>query len=94
MRDGQDYRQVMTEEETVRFQQFNTFGANYYDLLRNGFFLEDNAIGKFAATHIENLRQQIMQGREDERVQGELAMIADPLIRGYLQYLLEQQHRQ
>lgn len=94
LRDGQDYRQVMTEEETVRFQQFNTFGANYYDLLRNGFFLEDNAIGKFAATHIENLRQQIMQGREDERVQGELAMIADPLIRGYLQYLLEQQHRQ
>lgn len=88
LKEGQDYRQTMDKKEQRAFNHFNTFGANYYDLLKYGFFLEDNAIGKFVGRYIEYLRLEIADGRTDDELRKEIGQIADPLIRGYLEYEL------
>ena len=89
LKEGQDYRQTMSKEERWKFNHFNTFGANYYDLLKYGFFLDDNAIGKFVGRYIEYLMKEIAKGRKDDELQQDIEQIADPLIRGYLEYEME-----
>lgn len=93
LKDGQDYRQVMTKKERGQFNHFETFGANYYDLLKYGFFLEDNAIGKFVGRYIDRLMKEIGKGRRDDELRSEIERIADPLIRGYLQYEMEKNRK-
>lgn len=90
MRDGQDYRVSMTEKEAAEFREFSTFGANYYDLLRNGFFLRKQATGRFAAIKVEELRKRIMKGERGEELQRQITAISDPIVKGYLLYELNQ----
>ena len=73
----------------MEFRAFSTFGANYYDLLRNGFFLKEQPVGKFAATKIEELMIRIKQGRIDDTLREQVSLVADPVIRGYLLYEME-----
>ena len=94
MRDGMDYRRTMTNNEAEEFQNFNTFGANYYDLLRNGFFLGNNAIGKFATQVINNISAEIEQGLISDSLDERIEKIADPLIKGYLMYILDEKKKQ
>ncbi|MBQ9677047.1 MAG: AAA family ATPase [Prevotella sp.] len=94
MRDGTDYRRTMTNKEAEEFQNFNTFGANYYDLLRNGFFLGNNAIGKFATQVINNISAEIEQGLISDSLDVRIEKIADPLIKGYLMYALDEKKKQ
>ena len=93
MKDGQDYRVNMTENEAAEFRNFSTFGANYYDLLRNGFFLRKQATGRFAAMKVEELRERIMKGERGEELQRQIAMISDPIVKGYLLYEMNQDQR-
>ena len=90
MKDGQNYRENMTNEERKEFASFGTFGANYYDLLRNGFFLRKHAIGSFAAKKVEELRHRIEIGDISFELKKQIEVIADPLIRGYLLYEMNQ----
>lgn len=55
-----------------------TFGANYYDLLRNGFFLEENAIGAIATKRID----EMLKG-ENSNIPANI--IGDELIRNYIE---------
>lgn len=55
MKDGCDYRASLKDNEREVFRKKGTFGANYYELLRSGFFLEDNSIGLFASDIIGKL---------------------------------------
>ena len=59
MQNGLDYKTTMSEDEEMEFKAFSTFGANYYDLLRNGFFLKEQPVGKFAARKIEEFMNSI-----------------------------------
>lgn len=93
MKEGQDYRVNMTEKEAVEFRGFGTFGANYYDLLRNGFFLRKQATGRFAAMKVEELRKKIMNGERGEELQRQIVTISDPIVKGYLLYELNQGQR-
>lgn len=93
MRNGLDYKTTMSEDEEMEFKAFSTFGANYYDLLRNGFFLKEQPVGKFAATKIEELMIRIKQGRIDDTLREQVSLVADPVIRGYLLYEMEKGRR-
>lgn len=93
MRDGEDYKVRMTEEEAKEFAKFGTFGANYYDLLRNGFFLRNQPMGRFAVMKIEGLLEQIKEGNASDELKSDVAKIADPIIRGYLLYEMDQKQK-
>lgn len=84
----------MNEEESREFQDFNTFGANYYDLLRKGFFLENNAIGGFATHVIESIIKEIDVGLMLPDIEHRIDKIADPLIKGFLMYKLEEKRKE
>ena len=90
MRDGHDYRSSMKDDEAKEFNSFGTFGANYYDLLKNGFFIHEQPIGTFASFKIAALLETIKSGRADESVVQQVGMIADPIIKGYLLYEIKQ----
>lgn len=55
-----------------------TFGANYYDLLRNGFFLDKNAIGSIASTQFDKM---IKGDAKDIPIE----IVGDEIIRNYLE---------
>lgn len=55
LKDGRNYKDGLGWYDRNDFERKNTFGANYYDLLRNGFFLEDNAIGLYASEVIKRV---------------------------------------
>lgn len=93
MRDGENYRVRMTEEEAKEFAKFETFGANYYDLLRNGFFLRNQPMGRFAMMKIETLLKQIKEGNASDKLKRDVVKIADPIIRGYLLYEMDQKQK-
>lgn len=59
-----------------------TFGANYYDLLKNGFFFESSVIGKIAEKAIKNKLKSI--GNNDVTSELEESAIGDPIIRGFV----------
>ena len=92
LKGGQDYRMLMTEKEKREFAEKGTFGANYYELLRNSFFLEDNAIGKHAVTQIEKViniyREKDIPKRQKEyqknkaMFRGLCKVIGDDYLRG------------
>ena len=44
----------------------NTFGANVYDLLKDGFFMENGAVGEFATRKIGGLLRSIVECRVHE----------------------------
>lgn len=68
-----------------------TFGANVYDILKNGFFLEQNALGCFVDKKIkavldfinerENKNHESMTESEAKEIS---EFIGDPFIKGYL----------
>lgn len=92
LKGGQDYRMQMTEKVRKAFTEKGTFGANYYELLRNSFFLEDNAIGKHAVAQIEKVisvyREKDPQKRKNEygrnktMFRGLCKVIGDDYLRG------------
>ena len=61
-----------------------TFGANYYDLLHNSFFLEDRAIGDIAATRIG---EWVGRMRNNENVDRLMPYVGDPMVKSYNDYL-------
>ena len=67
------------ENGTVKKQQKETFGANYYDLLYNSFFFEKNAIGEIATEVISELIKH-----PEEMTEALKDILGDPIIRGYL----------
>ena len=93
MRNGLDFKTNMSEDEEREFKTFSTFGANYYDLLRNGFFLKEQPVGKFAARKIEKFMNCIKQGVIDDTLREQVNLVADPVIRGYLLYEMEMRRR-
>lgn len=70
----------------------NTFGANVYDLLKNGFFMENGAVGEFATRKIGNLLRSLAEGGSIDYVlrteRRQLAkMVGDRVLRGYFNRL-------
>lgn len=65
-----------------------TFGANVYDILRNGFFLKENALGCFVNEKIKSVLEYINNPEgmniKREEAQELINFIGDPLIKGYL----------
>ena len=61
-----------------------TFGANYYDLLHNSFFLEDRAIGDIAAKRIG---EWVDRMRNNENVDRLMPYVGDPMVKSYNDYL-------
>lgn len=71
--------------ESVKLQ---TFGANYYDLLHNSFFLEDRAIGDIAAKRIG---EWVDKMRENENVDRLMPYVGDPMVKSFNEYIKEKQ---
>ena len=70
----------------------NTFGANVYDLLKDGFFMENGAVGEFATRKIGDLLRSLAKGglvddgQRTERRQ--LAkIVGDRVLHGYFKRL-------
>lgn len=61
-----------------------TFGANYYDILRNSFFLEKRAVGEIAA---QRIGEWVERMNANENVDGLMPFIGDPMVRKYYEYL-------
>lgn len=65
-----------------------TFGANVYDILRNGFFLKENALGYFVNQKIKLVLEYINNPNETKMTKKDakelIDFIGDPLIKGYL----------
>lgn len=72
----------LTEGEVARCIDYQTFGANLYDLMADSFFLEDNTIGDVANRYVANLVNRIKAGETIEDC--ELDMVGDSILRGYL----------
>lgn len=61
-----------------------TFGANYYDILRNSFFLEKRAAGEIA---VQRIGEWVELMRANEDVDRLMPFIGDPMVRKYYEYL-------
>lgn len=65
-----------------------TFGANVYDILKNGFFLKENALGYFVNQKIKLVLEYINNPNETKMTKKDakelIDLLGDPLIRGYL----------
>lgn len=72
----------LTEGEVARSIDYQTFGANLYDLMADSFFLEDNTIGDVANRYVSTLVDRIKAGETVEDC--ELDMVGDSILRGYL----------
>ena len=70
----------------VEYVEGQTFGANYYDLLHNSFFLEDRAIGDIAARRIG---EWVGRMRNNENVDRLMPYVGDPMVKSYNDYLKE-----
>lgn len=69
--------------------EFQTFGANYYDILHNSFFLEKRVIGDIAALRIGGWVDRM---REGEDVANLIPYIGDPMVKRYYEYQKEKHH--
>lgn len=67
LKEGRNYMDGLERLDRSDFEHKNTFGANYYDLLRNGFFLEDNAIGLYASEVIKRVISVYNEGNPEKR---------------------------
>lgn len=70
----------------------NTFGANVYDLLKDGFFMENGAVGEFATKKIGDLLRSLVDGgmiNDELRTESRLLanMVGDRVLRGYFNRL-------
>ena len=63
-----------------------TFGANYYDLLHNSFFLENRAIGDIAA---QRIGEWVDKMRNNEDVERLMPYVGDPMVKSFNDYLKE-----
>lgn len=67
----------------------NTFGANVYDLFKDGFFLTDGSVGEFAAEKIKSVLQHlsespgIMRTSEGMNVRQIASLVGDRVLYGY-----------
>ena len=61
-----------------------TFGANYYDLLHNSFFLEDRAIGDIAAKRIGEWVDRMRNKDDVDRL---MPYVGDPMVKSYNDYI-------
>ena len=69
----------------------NTFGANILDLFRLGFFMQQGAVGGFAAHKINLIIHKFRNGDLlDEDEQSVIEQVGDPLVRSYLRSLSHQ----
>lgn len=64
----------------------NTFGANYYDLLHNNFFITESAYGDFANNKIGEIANKVREGKEiteiDKKV---ISLIGDNFLRSIIE---------
>ncbi|WP_321480635.1 ABC transporter ATP-binding protein [uncultured Bacteroides sp.] len=79
-------------EPKVLESKKNTFGSNFYDLLKYNFFLTENAFGEFASKKIKLLITELNNGEVDKKTQEQakevIALIGDDLVAKVLtQYL-------
>lgn len=68
----------------VTKMQENTFGANIYNLYKNGFFLDGAPIGAFAKEKIQELFSLLQLGEATPLMMEEIRLIGEPLIRNQL----------
>lgn len=66
--------------------KLQTFGANYYDLLHNSFFLEGRAIGDIAAKRIG---EWVDRMRNNEDVDKLMPYVGDPMVKSFNDYIKE-----
>ncbi len=103
LKDGRNYNDVLSRLGRSDFEKKNTFGANYYDMLRNGFFLEDNAIGLYASEvfkriigvyHIEDKRERREKYLENADVFTAISkMVGDDYLRSVLVRMTEEMNK-
>lgn len=104
LKDGENYQDGLGLMERRDFKRKNTFGANYYDMLRNGFFLEDNAIGMYASEvirriigvyHTENKRERREKFLENAYVFTKISkMIGDDYLRSVLMRMTSEMNKE
>lgn len=69
----------------VTKMQENTFGANIYNLYKNGFFLKGAPIGEFAKEKIRELYNRLeTTGEASPQLMDEIKLIGEPLIKNQL----------
>ncbi len=71
--------------------QENTFGANIYNLYKNGFFLKGAPIGGFAKEKIRELFNRLdTTGEASPQLMNQIKLIGEPLIKNQLIKLFNQ----
>jgi len=103
LKDGKNYLDGLGRLDRSVFERKNTFGANYYDMLRNGFFLEDNAIGLYASEVIKRIitvyhEKEPGKRRQDFRKNAELfsdiaKMVGDSYLRSVLMRMTSEMNK-
>lgn len=68
----------------VTKMQENTFGANIYNLYKNGFFLNGAPVGGFAKEKIRQLFERLQVGEASPQLMNEIRLIGEPLIKNQL----------
>lgn len=68
----------------VTKMQENTFGANIYNLYKNGFFLDGAPIGGFAKEKIRELFNRLQNKEASPQLMNEIKLIGEPLIKNQL----------
>ncbi len=67
-----------------------TLGANIHTLFRNSFFIEGMPIGEFAKEKIKGLSKRLKEGKDLDKLEREIKLIGEPLIRHQLMEQLYQ----
>lgn len=67
-----------------------TFGANFYDMLKSSFFLNKSTVGEIALQRINGWIEESGNGRISAR---EIQMIGDPIVRAYMEDILRLKHK-
>jgi len=103
LKDGRNYLDGLGRLDRSVFERKNTFGANYYDMLHNGFFLEDNAIGLYASEVIKRIitvyhEKEPGKRRRDFRENAELfsdiaKMVGDSYLRSVLMRMTSEMNK-
>ena len=103
LKDGKNYMDGLGIHYRSDFERKNTFGANYNDMLRNGFFLEDNAIGLYASEVIKRViavyhEKDSEKRRRDFRENAELfsniaKMVGDDYLRSVLMRMTNEMNK-
>ena len=72
------------QTENVRNSQRETFANNVFNLYRNGFFLKDGLIGRFAEGKLKQLDEDIKKGNTNEKdVKQRIKLIGDERLQMY-----------